>query len=354
MLNFERDQGSERLPVTVVGGARGSGKTTLINHLLAQPGPRWAVIVNEMGEQTVTNGLCELISGEMVPHAVGCLCCVARSGLVDSLRRFYAQRSTGAIDFDRVLIETADDADPAPVLQTLLNNALVTQYYRLDANVVLVDAARALRTGRHAYKQIAMADRIVINRTDLVDGQTLAAVEHGIACLNTSAPTLRASNGRVAPDSLLGAGLFDALQRPETFEAWLTAPGPASNSAANAISSYFVSLDEPVDWQAFHDWLHTGVQTNGDIMYRVRGVVHVRGLPGPVVLHGVQQVFHPPLLLEHWPSTDRRTRLYFVVDGLEPEVVQESLARDLPYFALRAAERLQRRERARLDPSLPV
>lgn len=351
MLNFECDQGADRLPVTVIGGARGSGKSTLINRLLEQAGSRWAVIINEDGEQAVANELCDRITGPMVPHATGCLCCVSRSGLVDSLRRFYAKRSAGVIEFDRVLIETADDADPAPVLQTLLNNALVTQYYRLDSNVVLVDAARGLRAEHHVHKQIAMADRIVVNRTDLADTQALVNLESAIASLNAAAPTLRANHGLVAAGDLLGAGLFDALRGAGAFEAWLAASVDAEQ---DAIASYCVSLEEPVDWQAFHDWLHTGVQSNGDIMYRVRGIVNAHGLPGPVVVHGVQHVFHPPLLLQAWPSADRRTRLSFVAEGLESAVIQESLARDLPYFAQRALERQQRRERARLDPSLPV
>ena len=296
----------------------------------------------------------------MVPHAIGCLCCTGRSALVDALRRMYARRSRDeAPAFDHVVIETAAGADPAPVMQTLLNNALVTQYYRLCSVVCLLDAGLpqdAVGAATHALKQLAVCDRVVLTGIDRAAGMHVARLEERLRALNPAADICRMGPGESISGALTPAGYHAVLQRGEPIEAWLRANrfGPESSQLEGDLHAFAVSIDEPVEWEAFHQWLDAGVRLNGDVLYRTKGVVNVYGNPAPVLIHGVQQVLQPPVQLPGWTSTDQRTRLVFVTRELERDAVASSLQRDLPVFVQRSHEREQRRQRSASDPSLPV
>ena len=168
MLSFLPEVARDRLSVIVMCGVDNGAKTDIIDRMFDHDNARWAVVSNETDGPEFATALTERIAGQMVPHAIGCLCCVTRSGLVSSLRRLYARRAQGELDFDQVLVETAADADPAPVMQTLLNNALVTEYYCLDSVVAVIagaDCVDALARSRYGLKQLAVADRVVFGRS---------------------------------------------------------------------------------------------------------------------------------------------------------------------------------------------
>jgi len=358
MSVFETDLSASRIPVVVVCGPEGAGKTTFINRMVAQAGEACAVVTNERGAAAPEADLIEVIEGEMVPHAIGCLCCVARSGLVDTLRKLYALQCRRIGVFSRIIIETAGDADPAPVMQTLLNNALVTQYYRLDSVVSVLHAATLaarLEEHPHGRKQVAVADRLVLNQFPDADPAGAAALRARLRGLNPAAPVLLDGDPGIAPAGIFGAGYAGQLGSA-TLDGWLgTTSYAGSDMLEGDLHAFCVTLDHPLDWESFHGWLNAGARVHGDAMFRVKGVVNVRDHSGPVLLQGVQHVFHPPVMLDAWPrDDDRRTRLVFVTRQLSKDDIEQSLLNDLPAFERASVERRMRYDRARLDPSLPA
>ena len=222
---------SGRIPVSIVTGFLGSGKTTLVNKLLKRPDMnKVAVIVNELGEQAIDNDLVEVSSEQMMLLNNGCLCCVLRGDLQETLRDLFVKRRNGEIiDFDRVVIETTGLADPAPVMQAISNDAALTELYRLDGVITLVDGAQGSTQLTHtveAVKQAAVADRIVITKSDLTDEATIAKLEAELKAINPTGRITRAVKGVVEPDLLLSVGIDRARVAPEVVDRWL---GPAED-----------------------------------------------------------------------------------------------------------------------------
>ena len=209
MLEFVPEVARAKVPALVVCGINARARTEMIERSLAAGGARWAVISNEVEGPAFAAAATERVAGQMVPHAIGCLCCVTRSGLVSSLRRLFARRAQGEIEFDRVLIETLADTDPAPVMQTLLNNAPVTEYFRLDSVVAVMareDSPGALARSRHGSKQLAVADRVVFDRASPAAMETCA----GVRALNPVADLVPFDRPHLA-EALIGAGLETRL-----------------------------------------------------------------------------------------------------------------------------------------------
>lgn len=214
---------SGRIPVSVVTGFLGSGKTTLVNKLLKRPEMnRVAVIVNELGEQAIDNDLVEVSSEQMMLLNNGCLCCVLRGDLQETMRDLFIKRRNGEIiDFDRLVIETTGLADPAPVMQTLMTDTMLQAQYRLDCVVTLVDAVNGLeqiKTLSEPVKQAALADRLVITKTDLVDDTKVTALETALRELNQRAPIKRAINGEIELAFLVDVALRSTRSRLEDVE----------------------------------------------------------------------------------------------------------------------------------------
>src|SRR4030095_9907025 len=192
MSLFDRDKSSERLPVSLITGFLGSGKTTLLNRLLRHDGMAdSAGIINEFGEIGLDHLLVEAVDGEVAVLASGCVCCTMRSDLEDSLRRVLAQRDRGEIPpFGRVLVETTGLADPAPIVQLLLNNPLLSHFVRLDTVVTTVDAVhgeRQLDAQAEAVKQVAIADRLLLTKTDIAEADAVDRLRARLARLNPGA-----------------------------------------------------------------------------------------------------------------------------------------------------------------------
>mgnify|MGYP001822917576 CR=1 FL=1 len=226
MAKAEQKPPIEALPVSLLTGFLGSGKTTVLNYLLQQPGMgNTAVIVNEFGEIGLDH---ELVVGgkeDMVLLNNGCLCCTVRGDLVNTLRDLMMVRMRGDVPpFERVLVETTGLADPAPILHTLMGDDLTTRYYRLDGVIATIDAVNGETTldGQfESVKQAAVADRLLITKTDLADDATVAALEDRLAEINPAAPRLRVIDGAVDPESLFNAGLYDPAAKIPDVDRWL-------------------------------------------------------------------------------------------------------------------------------------
>jgi G3E family GTPase len=302
-----------KIPVALVTGFLGSGKTTLVARLLQHPDMgETVVIVNELGEVGIDHHLLRRVDERTVLLPSGCLCCSLRGDLADELRDLAARRDAGEIPpFRRVVVETSGLANPAPVVATLLSDPLVKHRYRLEAVVTTVDAQHGLRH-EESVRQAAAADRLVVTKTDVADPAPVAA---RLRRLNPAAPILEAAFGDVAPAALFDGGERDP--RELVFD--------DSSEHAHEVRALCVTFDAPLDWIAFGIWLTMLLQARGQDVLRVKGLLDVGGA-GPLVLNGVQHVVHPPEHLPEWPDEDRRSRVVFIGRGLEQRSLEDSLA----------------------------
>jgi len=333
MSLFENDKSAERLPVSLITGFLGSGKTTLLNRLLRHDAMRdSAVIINEYGEIGLDHLLVERVEGEVAVLASGCVCCTIRSDLEETLRSLLVRRDRGAVPpFRRILVETTGLADPAPIVQLLLNNPLVSHFLRLDAIVTTVDAANAVHQLDRQYeavKQVALADRILITKRDLIDDIT--ALELRLGQINPSARIESVAHGEIDPARLFGAALFDPERKTADVRRWLNEQAFAGHCEEThehgghahhhghdgEITSFMLAFDDPLDWMAVSRWLAHLRGARGEDLLRVKGILNLSGEPAPVAIHGVHHVFHPPVALSGWPDAERRSRIVFITRGI--------------------------------------
>ena len=338
MSLFENDKSAERLPVSLITGFLGSGKTTLLNRLLRHDDMKdSAVIINEYGEVSLDHLLVERVDGEVAVLASGCICCTIRSDLEQTLRDLLVKRDRGEIPpFRRILVETTGLADPAPIVQLLLNNPLVSHFLRLDTVVTTVDAVNApqqLDRQYEAVKQVALADRLLITKRDLVED--IVTLKLRLQRLNPGAGIEAVDHGEIDPANLFGAGLIDPEKKSIDVARWLNEhafTGPHAHAGHShhehahhdhghhdhdaSIISFMLAFDEPLDWMAVTHWLAHLRNARGADLLRVKGILNLRDEPAPIVIHGVHHVFHPPVALAAWPDSDRRSRIVFITRGI--------------------------------------
>ncbi len=327
------------VPLQIITGFLGAGKTTLLNRLLKAPELSGAiVIVNEFGDVGLDHLMIEAADDGMILMASGCLCCTIRGDLVNTLEDLLRRRDNGRIAaFNRVVIETTGIADPAPILNVVLMHPYLSQRYEIDGVVTVVDAINGLSTIEshdEALRQVAVADRIVVTKTDLLaDGGIPNALATALDKLNPGAPQLDAASGEADAASLVGLGLFDLAGKAAEVDAWLAIDSVMDGAHAHAhdanrhgadIRAFSLVADQPVRSQTLDLFWSLLRSTHGSKLLRLKGIVCLAERPDqPVILHAAQQVMHPPVTLAGWPSGDRRSRLVLIVRGLDPAVVDK-------------------------------
>lgn len=319
----------ERPRVSILTGFLGSGKTTLLNRLLAHAEMAdSAVIVNEFGDIGIDHALVETSSDGVVLLASGCVCCSVRGDLLQTLDALAEKRRSGKLaPFRRVLVETTGLADPVPILQGLITDYGTVSKYRAGAVITVIDAQNGSRTlddRSEAVRQAALADRIVISKTDLSGASAAEALRERLAVLNPAAMCLVAVKGKIQPSQLLVDIGFDLSARTPAVRAWME--GPAHPAHEGNVRAHCFTWEAPLAW----DWIANGLDAlalrHGEQLLRVKGLVNVAGQETPVLVQGVREVFSAPASLPRWPDADRRTRLVIIAEGLERASIERAIA----------------------------
>lgn len=322
---------AEPTPVALVTGFLGSGKTTLLNALLRQPALRnTAVIVNEFGEIGFDHLLIETAFEDAVLLKSGCICCTVRGDLADTIVTLDARLRRGDISrFERIAIETTGLADPSPIVATLLEDARLAPLVRLDRVVVTIDAANAaaqLDANYETAKQAALADVLVLTKTDLVAPPVRAILETRLRALNPSASVVAAVNGAIAAELLFVAAPSAVRVIARNTDDHDHDPSPDHLLRHHGISAFTLTHDAPIAWSALAAWLEAVAAFKGAALLRLKGLANVTGRGGPVAIDVVQHLVHAPRELSRWPDADRRTRLVLITRGLGRDAVARSFA----------------------------
>lgn len=335
------------LPVTLLTGFLGAGKTTLLNAVLShENGPKIAVVVNEFGDAGLDHDLISAVDEDIVLMQSGCLCCSIRGDLSRTLHDLVSRKKADRIAFDRIVIETTGLADPGPIIQTFVADHYLARTFRLDGVVTAVDAATGqdtLNRQFEAISQVAMADLLVLTKTDLVSADDAEAFETRLRSLNQTADIIRADHGAIPV-----ASLWDlSAMRPQTTTdhalAWVSpaaTPAPLQNLSGFArpdappaavhqhderIGSASIVLDDPIPAKAFDLWLDSLIILRGPDILRIKGIVHLEGVEVPFVFHGVQHLFDPPEPLNDWKGDNRQSRIVVIARDMTREELVYSL-----------------------------
>ena len=321
------------IPVNVVTGFLGSGKTTLLKALLESPQlTDTAVLVNEFGEVGLAHHLLQGVTENTLLMDNGCLCCAIRGDLQDSLRELYSQRERGEIPaFKRVVIETSGLADPVPIAYTVLAEPVLQHHFRLGNVITTVDAVNGpagLVEFEESEKQVAVADRIVITKSDLAAPDEVEDLKIALKHINLSAPLFDAQFDDLSPARLITEDIHDPDGKAKEVAGWLESDDHAGHdhSHTEGVYSFAMIFDRPLDWTAFGIWMTMLLNRHGDKVLRLKGMLNVADVATPVLINGVQHVVHPPVHLDAWPDADKRSRLIFIVRGLSQEKIEASLA----------------------------
>jgi G3E family GTPase len=319
---------NDPLPLFVLTGFLGSGKTTLLNRLLADPAMQdTAVIVNEFGEIGIDHLLVSAVTDDVVLLASGCVCCTAGEDFGTALASLLDRRSGGSLPpFARIVLETSGIADPALLLQRVLSDAALAAQIRIEAVVTVVDAvfgeATLSRCGECAT-QVAMANDLVLSKTDLADGNGVDSLMRGIRSINPAAPILRCERDGPSAERLFGNSRCSPSLPDRTFD--------RIHHHAGRYSTFWLAWDEPTEWEDFKAWLEGLLIARGDSILRLKGILQVIGKAQPLVIQGVQHALYRPTSLAGWPRGVPRSEIVFVTRDFSPLAAVRSIEQILPY-----------------------
>lgn len=340
----------KRIPVTLLTGFLGSGKTTLLNKLLHHPSMKdTAVIINELGDagldqvfantslaQNIEN---EHIADNTVLLSSGCLCCTLKNELADTMRDLFFKRALQAIpEFKRLVIETTGMADPGPILANLMNEPVIESTYRLDAVVVTVDSVyglEQLKSSSEALKQAAVADVLLMTKTDLATSEQINVLKEKLISINPGATQHKVLNGELDPAFIIDVGLFDIATKAPEPQRWLRAPyQPAlpkgtlpQKAHADDIVSFTVTMPQPLRWTDLKPHLLKFCQVHGKNLLRLKGIIYAEDQPAPLAIHAVHFTPYPPTLLEGWQEDEPVSRIVIIGKGLDELEVRKALIR---------------------------
>lgn len=333
----------KRIPVTLLTGFLGSGKTTLLNKLLSHPGMKdTAVIINELGEAGLDHILAQNVESSYVADNTvllqsGCLCCTLSNELADTMRDLFFKRAMEAIpQFNRLVIETTGMADPGPILGNLMNEPVIESVYRLDAVVVTIDAvygAEQIDSHSEARKQAAVADVLLITKTDLASPAQLDTLKEKLIALNPGATQHKVLHGEIDPDFIVDVGLFDPTGKQAEPQRWLRAPVQSAKprgmlptkSNHDDISSFTVFMPKPLNWRDLKPVILKLCQTHGEQLLRLKGIIHAEDQPAPLAIHAVHFTPYPPTLLEGWDEDEPISRVVLIGKGLDEAGIRKML-----------------------------
>ncbi len=332
------------IPVNVVTGFLGSGKTTLLKEILQKPEFNdTAVIVNEFGEVGLDHILLEEVEEGILLLESGCICCTIRSDLQETIRSLQAKAAASEIPaFSRLVIETTGLADPAPIVSTIAAEPIIRNHFRIGNIICTLDGIAGMRTLRNheeGIKQIAVADRILITKTDMAEPALVSQLELEAHGVNPLALIGHSTGSGFDASLLIDEDINDPAMRAAEIGRWFDANqlaqmknhkhahGHSHHSHENTagLNSFVVEYENPIDWTAFGIWLTSLLHAHGERILRVKGLLNVAESTTPVILHGVQHVVHAPMHLEKWPGDDRNSRIIFITKGISEAAIKTSL-----------------------------
>ena len=326
-----------QIPVTVITGFLGSGKTTLLSSILKKKEmQKTAVIINEFGEIGLDHALIEHTDENIVELQSGCICCTIQGDLNKTLIDLFDKMMNGKVSsFNRILIETTGLANPVPIIHTLMSSIELIRIYSLDGVITVVDSINGEKTldlHEESLKQLALAEKIILSKTDIVDKDEIKSLVYRIKDINPVSQIIFSKFGNIPLEEIFGLGAYDPYKKSEDVKKWLAAEKYKDkkhhhhhdvNRHNENIRAFSMMSENPVNMIAFSFFRDMITAALGANLLRMKGIVNIAGEERPAVIHGVQHIFHPVQWLETWPDNDRRTKLVFITQNIKKEQIED-------------------------------